>query len=120
MSATIEEAPAPAPQPLLQNAAADIVYVYGASDDLVEVEGNCPGCDEYSGDDVYLRLIGKGNSTILRVSYESRGVWAIEVAPVAENLPMHEVRIVPSERSYSPLAAVVGVEQVVLERGSDA
>lgn len=34
------------------------VTLYGASDDLIEVEGDVSGCDEYNADDEHFVLIG--------------------------------------------------------------
>jgi hypothetical protein len=61
------------------------LHIYGASDDLVEVEGNLPGCDEYSGDDVKFVI---GGCLLVRVTYGGHGVWAIQCAPVDEDVPV--------------------------------
>lgn len=92
-----------------------VVTIYGASDDLIEVEGPVPGCDEYNDEFARFRLIGDGKTTVVEVQYVESGVWEIRVRPLAEDVLMHEVAISQSERGYSALAIVAGVEQVVRE-----
>ncbi len=60
------------------------VVVYGASDDLIEVEGTARGCDEYGGGDKPRRVVMLPSGDVFRVEYgaDGRGVWSIE----------HEVR----------------------------
>lgn len=114
MSATAE---APATETEVE-AVRDVVRIYGCSDDLVQVEGGVPGCDEYNTDDLYLTLHGDGRATVIRASYEDRGVWAIEAAPLEnENgLPMHLVTIEQGTDDgscrYSALATVHGVTSI--------
>ena len=52
------------------------VTIYGSSDDLVEVEGDVPGCDEYGtiGDPLFVEL---SNGAAFRVEYTDRGVWTV-------------------------------------------
>ena len=100
-----------------------VITIYGASDDLVEVEGTVPGCDEYPTEDVWLRVIGEGKTTRIRVRFGDAGTWAITVAPLDEDVPMHEVTIQQAPRGHSALAIVAGVEQVIHEarrEGTDA
>lgn len=60
------------------------VTFYGAGDDLVEVEGTIPGCDEYPTDDATFGIGGLW----VRVKYESDGVWSIAVKQVDEDVPV--------------------------------
>jgi hypothetical protein len=94
------------------------VIVYGASDDLIEIEGSVQGCDEYNGDDEHFVLIGDEAKVRMRVWYTRRGVWAIAVAPVGEDIPMLEVQIAPADRGYTARAIVNGVRLVVHEKDS--
>ena len=91
------------------------VTLYGASDDLIEIEGDVPGCDEYNAEDEYFVLIGLEAKTRVRVWFTRGGVWAIAAAPVGEDIPMLAVVIEASERGYSARATVDGVHLVVHE-----
>ena len=96
------------------------IVIYGASDDLIEVEclaGPVPGCDEYDTADGQFVLTGPDPDglaqTRLRVSYLAEGVWAISVAPVSEHMPMLPVFI--TKERHSAKATVSGVGSVVRE-----
>ena len=52
--------------------------LYGASDDLIEVEGDCANADEFSGSEK-AKYIGFSNGTVASIRYDDRGVWAITV-----------------------------------------
>jgi hypothetical protein len=60
------------------------IAFYGASDDLVEVVGDVPGCDEYNAELAAFVVAG------LRVvvSYGARGTWGIKVAQIDESVPV--------------------------------
>ncbi len=68
------------------------VCVYGASDDLVEIE-DASGelTEEYSSYDKPFQAILSESATAykasLRVSYESAGVWAVALFQVDEDTP---------------------------------
>lgn len=58
------------------------VTFYGASDDLVEVDGDVPGCDEYCAPAAAFEVAG------LRVGveyHEASGTWEIGVGLISEN-----------------------------------
>lgn len=98
------------------------VTIYGASDDLIEVEGDAPGCDEYNTDHAVFILRGSGEVTggVTRVTvdYGAGGCWMIGVAPVDEDvsmLPMtmgQQPRTHPDAPGYSARATFTGVEAV--------
>lgn len=50
--------------------------IYGASDDLVEVEGGVPGCDEYGAYDAPL-YVELSTGDVFKVEYAERGVWLV-------------------------------------------
>ncbi len=52
------------------------VKIYGASDDLVEVEGGCAGCNEYNAIDTVL-FIEFSTGDVWEVEYTSDGVWEV-------------------------------------------
>lgn len=57
---------------------------YGASDDLVEVEG--PGGDEFPTDDGRFRLaLPDGTGIRVEVAYNDEGTWAVAVAPLMDD-----------------------------------
>jgi len=58
------------------------VKFYGASDDLIEVEGDVPGCDEYNGEHGVFTVGG------LVIAIDYTGIWAIRVAQVDEDVPV--------------------------------
>lgn len=96
--------------------AAEAVYVSGASDDLIEIEGSCSGCDEYPGHDEHFVLTGTGGRSVrVRVWYTRRGLWAIAVAPVDEGLPMLPVALDGAENGYSARLMVPDVLNIVHE-----
>lgn len=91
-----------------------VVTLYGASDDLIEVEGDCSGCDEYNSEDSHFVLIGhSGASVRVRVWYTRRGLWAIAVAPTEEDSAMLPVEI--TGRGYTAIAVVPNVKHVIHE-----
>jgi hypothetical protein len=92
------------------------VVLYGASDDLVEVDGNLKGCDEYPTDDAHFVLTGGAAGAVrIRVWFTKRGLWAVAAAPVDEGVPMLSLHIYGAENGYSAMAVVEGVEMVVHE-----
>ena len=60
------------------------IRFYGASDDLIEVEGSIPGCDEYNGESGRFEVAG----LVVEVTYESGGVWGVSVAQIDEDVPV--------------------------------
>jgi hypothetical protein len=52
--------------------------LYGASDDLIEVSGDCDDADEFSGGETR-KYFAFSNGTIAAIRYDERGVWAIEI-----------------------------------------
>jgi hypothetical protein len=56
----------------------------GTSDDLIEVEGNVPGCDEYNHEWATFHVAGLR----VRVSYEEDGVWSVWAAQISEDVPV--------------------------------
>jgi hypothetical protein len=52
------------------------IKIYGASDDLIEVEGDVPGCNEFNSFDAPL-FIELGTADVFKVEYTAQGVWVI-------------------------------------------
>lgn len=72
------------------------IEFYGASDDLVEVEGDAPGCDEYPSDDATFVVAGLR----VRVHYPT-DCWAIEVNRLDEDVPVTAEEMKLSADGYS-------------------
>ena len=61
-----------------------MIKVYGASDDLIEIEGDIR--EEFSGDRGYL---GFSNGTVIHIYYTSKGIWRI--SPFFGNSVIYQV-----------------------------
>jgi hypothetical protein len=54
------------------------VTIYGASDDLIEIEGDIrEEFNHYSNEDDDARLLGFSDGTLLRVVYDKDGIWRL-------------------------------------------
>jgi hypothetical protein len=83
-----------------------MIHIYGASDDLLEVEGNNPGCDEYGCPERGIAItIGDetgGLRVFARYAVGPRGVWRLAVEPIDEGVPIPwPVRVEMAESGYS-------------------
>lgn len=67
-----------------------MITIYGASDDLVEVDG-CKGADEFSPDDKdtwHADLIGPDGAQMrVFARYERHGCWSVGASQVDEEVP---------------------------------
>ena len=81
----------------MSDAATKHLTIYGASDDLIEVEGDVPGCDEYSGEKATFVVAG------IRVHVRFTGNWVVGVEPIDEDVPptATNMRLSIHERGYS-------------------
>lgn len=89
------------------------IFIFGSSDDLIEVEGQVKGCDEYNEEDATFVVMGTECSTRVRVRYERDGVWSISVAPIEEDFPMVPCSI--EGKGYTARARFEGVAMVIRE-----
>lgn len=95
------------------------IVIYGASDDLLEIEGRAPGCDEYSAGrgDCVVELLPSGDRFRFRVRY-GRGddaVWTVEHEHDSGSLDVRIDRAPPGEDPdpYTDRAEVSGdIERV--------
>lgn len=91
------------------------VIIYGSSDDLIEVEGSVPGCDEYAAESATFVLHGGlGDAARITVMYGGSGMWSIAIAPLDEDVPLLSVSMGMRE-GHSPRCLVSGVVSVVRE-----
>lgn len=75
------------------------VKIYGSSDDLIEIEGDLKGADEYNQENGVFDCAGLR----IGVGYTPWGTWGIAVAPIDEDItPKAEnIRLTVHERGYS-------------------
>lgn len=90
------------------------VVIYGASDDLVEIEGDAPGCDEYNAESATFLVLGvRGDRARVEVEYADSGVWKVAVSPADEDTNIPPMEIVSAGNGYSACAVIQNVERVV-------
>jgi hypothetical protein len=104
------------------------VTIYGASDDLIEVSGDAPGCDEFCGENAVIVVHGADETrTRVHLVYHSDGfpgLWAITLGPTDDGMPMLPCTVDLSTRyddspGYSARAVFEGVERVVVQHEPD-
>lgn len=70
------------------------ITIYGASDDLVEIDGEHPIAEEYepNSDGLFRAVIadegGSPDTAILHVQFVDPGVWMVGLAPYDEDYPV--------------------------------
>lgn len=106
------------------------VTIYGASDDLIEVEGDVPGCDEYGGAVGTFVVAGalgpevkaaasalglpvKAFATRVHIGFGPLGVWSVALSPLDEDTPVLPATV-DSER-YTARATFRDVSLVIQE-----
>lgn len=79
--------------------------VYGASDDLVEIEGSIRAEFDYTGDN---GLLAFSDGTVLRIQYTNPGVWRI--TPVVRGTASVSIDLCSEELSngYTDVAIIKG------------
>lgn len=85
---------------------------YGSSDDLIEVEGDVPGADEYNGEIALFGVAG----LFVRVWYGGfSGCWGIAVEQVDEDTPVlaENMRLAVKMREVGPDAGRVGYSMLL-------
>jgi hypothetical protein len=86
--------------------------IYGASDDLIEVEG--PVTEEFSYHERWPSFIAFSDGTVVRIAYTDAGVWRI--TPVRRGRGTLHIEQAPEddEENYTDRATLIGdVEWVV-------
>lgn len=100
----------------------DEIIIYGASDDLIEVESTSFSAEEFniyldSPQDSYLLAVSDG--TVLRVRYDEDGVWRF--VPVVVGLANVDIKVCPADhlKDYSDRVTLTGddLRWVVLGTG---
>lgn len=85
------------------------VKIYGASDDLVEVEGDVPGCNEYAAFDAP-RYVEFSTGDVFKVWYDDEGCWRVvhERAAGVGGATCSIVLATGAEDIYTDTATVTG------------
>lgn len=75
------------------------IVIYGSSDDLIEVEGDVPGCDEYNVEKAVFVTAGLR----IHVKYDDGGCWRIGAVPFAEDVEVAvtDIRLDVADNGYS-------------------
>lgn len=90
------------------------ITIFGASDDLIEIEGDAKGCDEYTATEgTFIAYCSGGETVRFTVRFTPRGVWGIEFEPVDEDIPMPAITV--SSDGYTPTAKIGEVSHLVRE-----
>jgi hypothetical protein len=89
------------------------VVIYGASDDLIEVEGDVPGCDEYNDEAATFVLTGDGGQVRVGMRYGRSGCWEATIAPLDEGVAGPTATV--SISGYTARVEVYDVTSVVRE-----
>lgn len=88
-----------------------MIKVYGASDDLIEVEGSIS--EEFSASSDEDNYLGFSNGTVLRVRYTDNGTWEIRVMKNGGGKPCITHNNGPDSDSYSDVLQMGDADWVV-------
>lgn len=89
----------------------DEVIIYGASDDLIEVESTSFRAEEFN---VYLNepsdslLLAVSDGTVLRVRYDEDGIWRFTPVVVGSANVDFKMCLVDSEETYTDRVTLTG------------
>jgi hypothetical protein len=76
-----------------------MIRIYGASDDLVEVEGDISEEFSFYGESSYLAV---SDGTVLRVDYDRDGIWRFTRVSRGKSRLVHTIQTIDDpERGYS-------------------
>ena len=102
------------------------LYIYGYSDDLIEIEGGMDDeVDTYDRVRSITLLSPEGEGLKVYAEYAPRAVgaavWMIGVAPLDEgkDLPNWEMRYLTAANGYSPKLVIDAPDDVVVEYDGD-
>lgn len=91
---------------MTETPATKTVRITGASDDLIEIDGDIS--EEFSGNDEEGDLIAVSDGTVLRISYTRDGIWRI--VPVVHGSAKLTITQAPEDddRNYTDEAVLTG------------
>ena len=88
------------------------VEIYGASDDLIEIEGGIS--EEFNPRDDENNYLGFSDGTILKIRYDNDGVWRIVPLIIADQTVYDLVQATDPDEGYSDHAWLTGdIEWVI-------
>ncbi len=79
-----------------------MIKIYGASDDLLEIEGDFS--NEFDVEPLATTFVGISDGTLLRVSYD--GMWHINVARKSAGTSINMHRATNEDDDYSDIAEI--------------
>jgi len=83
-----------------------MIKIYGASDDLIEVEGDIS--EEFNPGDDDASILALSDGTVLRVRYDGDGCWRVERMVTGSAAYTHESAEGPDTDRYSDVATLEG------------
>lgn len=86
------------------------ITIYGASDDLIEVDGKVAGCDEFNGDRGVVVCEPTGDRFLVRYGGNERAVWDIDHEHASGRLTVAIAKAPPGDdpEPYTDTATVSG------------
>ena len=86
------------------------IVIYGVSDDLIEVDGNVQGCDEYYSGTQKGTVVCLPTEDRFTVNYGARGVWEVAHEHVSGKLQVEITKAPPEDDPdpYTDTATVTG------------
>lgn len=91
-----------------------MITIYGVSDDLIEIQGDIREEFGYHSDEDG-DLLAISDGTVLRIKYDSDGVWRITPVTKGANLVTIEQAPANDEDNYSDKATVAGIVAWVVQ-----
>lgn len=86
--------------------------IYGASDDLIEIEGDLTG--EFTPPEtVEVTAIGISDGTLLTIEYTRSGTWDIVLVKQGRSVVVIHKNAGPDSDEYSDVAELSGDEKIV-------
>jgi len=89
------------------------VRIYGVSDDLVEIEGDIEGADEYPVNSdittVFTMVAPDGGTALIYVDYRPNGVWSVAISRYEEDykIPEWNARTVSEDKDCRYSATLI-------------
>ena len=91
------------------------IKIYGASDDLIECDGEVPGCDEFYGDNGLVVLAPTGDRFRVKYGEGHRAVWSVTHEHDSGKLQVSIVKAPPGDDPdpYTDTVMIIGEIQSV-------
>jgi hypothetical protein len=92
------------------------IYGGGPTADLIHIEGQADGCQEYVSSDAHFMLLGSDSQVRIRCWFTKHNVFAISASQSAEGTDILPVYIAGGANGYSVVAYVADVRTVIHEQ----